>query len=183
MERGVKIGADVPYCIMRGTALAEGIGEILSPLPPMPACKVLLAKPPVSVSTKFVYENLKLDQDSVHPDIDLLMEGLEERNLQKVASNMGNILESVTIPCYPQIAAIRETMLQQGALNAMMSGSGPTVFGLFEDSDRAQEAYNSLKAGNLVKQVFLTDIFQTDRSAPSASYHRKNSGRRPKRGS
>lgn len=163
MKRGVKIGADVPYCIMRGTALAEGIGEQLSPLPSMPGCKVLVAKPPVSVSTKFVYENLKLDQKTVHPDIDVLLEGLREKNLRKIASNMGNILETVTIPNYPVINEIREEMLKHGALNAMMSGSGPTVFGLFEDEKLAEKAYSSLREGNLAKQVYLTEIYNNRR--------------------
>ncbi len=122
-----------------------------------------MAKPAVSVSTKFVYENLKLDDDIVHPDIDMLLEGLKESNLKKVAANMGNILESVTIPCYPAIAQIREEMMRHGALNAMMSGSGPTVFGLFEKEALAEKAYASLRAGNLAKQVYLTDIFNNRR--------------------
>lgn len=164
MELGLKIGADVPYCVMRGTALAEGIGEKLTPLAPMPICKVLVAKPPICVSTKFVYENLKLDKTTVHPRIDLLVEGLREGNLQKIASHMGNVLESVTIPHYPVIAQIREEMLRYGAINAMMSGSGPTVFGLFEDEAQAQKAYQSLREGSLAKQVYLTDIYNNRRS-------------------
>lgn len=159
MERGVKIGADVPYCIMRGTVLAEGIGEELTPLPPMPPCKVLVAKPPVSVSTKFVYENLKLDEVKKHPEIDILLEGIKEGNLHKVASHMGNVLETVTIPHYPVIAEIREEMMQLGALNAMMSGSGPTVFGLFEDEEAAEQAYSKMREGTLAKQVYLTGIY------------------------
>lgn len=159
MERGVKIGADVPYCIMRGTVLAEGIGEELTPLPPMPSCKVLVAKPPISVSTKFVYENLKLDEVRKHPDIDALLEGIEEGNLHKVASQMGNVLETVTIPNYPVIAQIREEMMRLGALNAMMSGSGPTVFGLFEDEEAAERAYSEMREGGLAKQVYLTGIY------------------------
>ena len=163
MKRGVNIGADVPYCIMRGTALAEGIGEKLSPLPPMPDCKVLVAKPSVSVSTKFVYENLKLDESAVHPDIDALLSGLKEGDLRKIASNMGNILESVTIPNFPVIREIQEEMRRHGALNAMMSGSGPTVFGLFEDGKLAEDAYGSLREGELAKQVYLTDIYNNRR--------------------
>ncbi len=159
MERGVKIGADVPYCIMRGTALAEGIGEKLTRLPSMPSCKVLVAKPPVSVSTKFVYENLKLDEHTVHPKIDILLQGIQEGNLKKIAAHMGNVLESVTIPHYPVIAEIREEMIRQGALNAMMSGSGPTVFGLFEDEGMAEKTYWNLREGSLAKQVYLTDIY------------------------
>lgn len=159
MERGVKIGADVPYCIMRGTALAEGIGEKLTPLPPMPSCKVVVAKPQISVSTKFVYDNLKLDEIAAHPDIDILLEGIREGNLHKVAANMGNVLETVTIPNYPVIAEISEEMMRLGALNAMMSGSGPTVFGLFDDDELAERAYSELREGSLARQVYLTGIF------------------------
>ncbi len=159
MERGVKIGADVPYCIMRGTVLAEGIGEKLTPLPPMPSCKVVVAKPQISVSTKFVYENLKLNEIDAHPDIDILLSGIREGNLHKVAANMGNVLETVTIPNYPVIAEIREEMMRLGALNAMMSGSGPTVFGLFDDEVLAQRAYTELREGSLARQVYLTGIF------------------------
>lgn len=159
MERGVQIGADVPYCILRGTVLAEGIGEKLTPLPPMPSCRVLVAKPPISVSTKFVYENLKLDELEKHPRIDRLLEGIKEGNLYKIAFYMGNVLETVTIPNYPVIARIREEMLQLGALNAMMSGSGPTVFGLFDDNELAMQAYTKMREGNLAKQVYLTGIY------------------------
>ncbi len=161
MKRGVQIGADVPYCIMRGTVLAEGIGEQLTPLPPMPSCSVVVAKPPISVSTKFVYENLELDKVDKHPQIDILLEGLREGNLHKVAAHMGNVLETVTIPNYPVIAEIRGQMLETGALNAMMSGSGPTVFGLYEDEELAQKAYEKLREGSLAKQVYLTGIYNT----------------------
>ncbi len=159
MERGVQIGADVPYCILRGTVLAEGIGEKLAPLPPMPSCRVLVAKPPISVSTKFVYENLKLAEIEKHPRIDRLLEGIKEANLYKIAFYMGNVLETVTIPNYPVIARIREEMLQLGALNAMMSGSGPTVFGLFDDNELAMHAYTKMREGGLAKQVYLTGIY------------------------
>ena len=159
MQRGVKLGADVPYCIMRGTALAEGIGERFSPLPPVPNCHVLVAKPPVSVSTKFVYENLKLDGSLKHPDVDLVIEGIRGGDLHKVASHMGNVLESVTVPHYPVIAQIKEDMMQAGALQAMMSGSGPTVFALFEDEGLAKQAYQKLLEKDQAKQVYLTDMF------------------------
>lgn len=159
MERGVKLGADVPYCIMRGTALAEGIGEKLTALAPVPKCRVLVAKPPISVSTKFVYENLRLDEHTQHPDIDLLVQDIEEGDLRGMAAHMGNVLESVTIPHYPVIAQIKEQMILDGALNAMMSGSGPTVFGLFEDSEKAEYAYRRMREGNLAKQVYLTEVY------------------------
>ncbi|MBQ2287167.1 MAG: 4-(cytidine 5'-diphospho)-2-C-methyl-D-erythritol kinase, partial [Lachnospiraceae bacterium] len=124
MERGVRLGADVPYCIMRGTVLSEGIGEVLTPISPMPECFILVAKPPISVSTKHVYQNLKLDQIEKHPDIDGMIEALKEQNLEGIASRMENVLETVTIPEHPEIAQIKDQMMEAGALNAMMSGSG-----------------------------------------------------------
>lgn len=163
MERGVKIGADVPYCIMRGTALAEGIGEELSALPPMVKCPVLIAKPAINVSTKFVYENLKLDDTIVHPDIDQLVTDIRKKDLQQIASHMGNVLETVTIPAYPIIADIKNHMMEHGAINSMMSGSGPTVFGLFENEETAKSAYEAMKTSGLAKQVYLTSIYNNAR--------------------
>lgn len=163
MERGVKIGADVPYCIMRGTALAEGIGEKLTKLPPMVKCPVLIAKPQISVSTKFVYENLKLNDNTIHPDIDRLVADISEGDLTRIAADMGNVLETVTIPEYPVIAEIKENMMQNRAVNAMMSGSGPTVFGLFADESTAVKAYEAMKESNLAKQVYLTSIYNNAR--------------------
>lgn len=159
MERGVQIGADVPYCIMRGTALAEGIGEELSPLPPMVKCPVLIAKPSISVSTKFVYQNLKLDDTTIHPDIDLLIEDIKAKNLHDIAAHMGNVLETVTIPNYPVIDEIKKHMLSHGAVGAMMSGSGPTVFGLFDDEDTAKKAYKAMRSSHLARQVYLTSVY------------------------
>ena len=158
MERGVLLGADVPYCVMRGTVLAEGIGEILSPLPPLPRCYVLVAKPNISVSTKTVYEKLDACEITEHPDIDGILEGLEEADIQKVASSMGNVLEQVTIQDYPVIDDIKKAMMQQGALNAMMSGSGPTVFGIFEDRKAAKEAQSAIRKMNIAKQVYLANV-------------------------
>lgn len=159
MERGVQIGADVPYCIMRGTALAEGIGEELSQLPPMVKCPVLIAKPSISVSTKFVYQNLKLDDTTVHPDIDLLIEDIKAKNLYDIAAHMGNVLETVTIPNYPVIDEIKKHMLSHGAVGAMMSGSGPTVFGLFDDEAAAKKAYKAMRSSHLARQVYLTSVY------------------------
>lgn len=158
-DRGVKIGADVPYCLMRGTALAEGIGEKLKSLPPMIKCPVLIAKPQISVSTKFVYENLKLDEMAKHPDIDQLIKDIKAKDLQGVCDHMGNILETVTIPNYPVIAEIKKNMLENGAAGAMMSGSGPTVFGLFDDAEKAKQAYKAMKKSGLSRQTYLTDIY------------------------
>ena len=163
MERGVQIGADVPYCIMRGTALAEGIGEKLSSLPPMVKCPVLIAKPAVSVSTKFVYQNLKLNEQTPHPDIDALITDIRNSDLDNICADMGNVLETVTIPNYPVIAQIKEQMLKSGAKASMMSGSGPTVFGLFGDEETGQRARAEMKASGLAKQVYLTSIYNNRR--------------------
>ena len=159
MERGVQIGADVPYCIMRGTALAEGIGEELSPLAPMVKCPVLIAKPSISVSTKFVYQNLKLDDATIHLDIDRLIDDIRAKNLYDIAAHMGNVLETVTIPNYPVIDEIKKHMLSHGAVGAMMSGSGPTVFGLFDDEATAKKAYKAMRSSHLARQVYLTSVY------------------------
>ena len=164
MERGVKIGADVPYCLMGGTALAEGIGEKLSALPSMKECPVLIAKPPISVSTKFVYQNLKLNSETVHPDIDRMVADLTDGNLSAVAADMGNVLETVTVVHYPVIEEIKNLMKENGAINAMMSGSGPTVFGLFSDDDTAKKAYEKMLQSGLARDVVLTMIYNSRRA-------------------
>ena len=163
MKRGVTLGADVPYCIMRGTVLAEGIGEVLTPLAPMPKCFVLLAKPPVAVSTKLVYEKLDSQEIEKHPDIDGIIEGLEEQSLAKITASMGNVLERVTALEYPVIDKIKNMMKTAGALNAMMSGSGPTVFGLFEDKNRARAAAQKIKETQLTKQVYVVNVHNAGR--------------------
>lgn len=163
MERGVTLGADVPYCILRGTVLAEGIGEILTPLPPMPRCQILLAKPPVNVSTRMVYEKLDACQIVNHPDIDGLIRGLQDQDLGKVASSMGNVLEEVTIGEYPVIDEIKRTMRESGALNAMMSGSGPTVFGIYADRAKARAAAARIREQKLAKQVYVTNVHNVKR--------------------
>ena len=155
MERGVKLGADVPYCIMRGTVLSEGIGEILTPVTALPDCYILVAKPPVSVSTKYVYEHLKLDATIEHPDIDGMVEALKNQDLCGVASKMGNVLETVTAAKHPEIEDIKKIMVREGALGALMSGSGPTVFGIFDDKVKGEKAREVLRRGTLARQVYL----------------------------
>ena len=164
MDRGVKIGADVPYCVMRGTALSEGIGEILTPLPVPPQCQVLIAKPGISVSTKFVYENLHANElrPEQHPDIDGMMEAIKQKDLYGIADRFGNVLENVTIPAYPVIQEIKDLMLEQGAIGALMSGSGPTGFGLFTNPKAAAKAHEEMRFGagaELAKQVYLTNFY------------------------
>lgn len=156
MKPGVKIGADVPYCLLMGTALSEGIGEILKPIDPMPDCYILLVKPEISVSTKHVYENLKLDNNTRHPDIPAMLNALKENDIYRLTSLMENILESVTIKEYAVIGDIKEKMMDKKALTALMSGSGPTVFGIFDDQNKAENAYRYFKSSGYGKQVVLT---------------------------
>ncbi|MCD7750374.1 MAG: 4-(cytidine 5'-diphospho)-2-C-methyl-D-erythritol kinase [Lachnospiraceae bacterium] len=153
---GVKIGADVPYCIQGGTALAEGIGEILSPLPAPPAAHLVIAKPDIDVSTAFVYRNLHLETVMLHPDIDGMIAALDRQDLKGIADRLGNVLETVTVPAYPVIAQIKEKMVSHGAQGALMSGSGPTVFGIFEHSEEAQSAAEDIRTQGLAGQVFVT---------------------------
>ena len=159
MKLGVEIGADVPYCLMRGTALAEGIGEKLTRLPDMPFCNILIAKPPVNVSTKLVYENLDSTQIQSHPDIDGIIEAIKLKDVVLVASRMGNVLESVTVPLYPVIDSIKNDMMEHGAINAMMSGSGPTVFGIFPDEQSMVACQQFLRQKGEARQVYTTETF------------------------
>lgn len=165
MERGVRLGADVPYCIQRGTALAEGIGEKLSVLPPMPKCTILIAKPGISVSTKFVYENLHANdlKPEQHPDVDSMIEAMRQKDLGLLCSRMGNVLETVTIPAYPVINEIKRTMMDNGAIGSMMSGSGPTVFGIFDSPAAAKQAMKAVRAAKLAKQICLTTPYNVKR--------------------
>ncbi len=161
MDRGVTLGADVPYCIMRGTVLAEGIGEILSPLPPMPRCQILIAKPPISVSTKAIYQALDSREIEEHPDIDGIIDGLKKQDLHQVAGAMGNVLEDVTMEMHPVIGKIKNCMLEHGALGAMMSGSGPTVFGIYDDKNKIRTAMSRIKKQGLAKQIYIANVHNT----------------------
>ncbi len=158
MERGAQIGADVPYCIMRGTALSEGIGDILTPLPNMPDCRILLCKPSINVSTKEVYHSLRANELETHPDVDGMIEAIKAGDLYGIVdpSKMSNVLESVTAVKYPIIEDIKAKMMELGALNSIMSGSGPTVFGIFDDKDKSERARNVMKQLYPTARVFLT---------------------------
>ena len=168
MKRGVTLGADIPYCLMRGTALSEGIGEKLTALPPMPQCQVLIAKPGISVSTKTVYralDEMELKPEQ-HPDIDGMIQSIQEGNLVDVSGKFGNVLELVTGQRYPVIGQLEQVMMERGALNAMMSGSGPTVFGIFTNPRAAQDTYEYLRYGagsELARQVYLTSFYNMAR--------------------
>lgn len=157
MEDGVAIGADVPYCILGGTALAEGIGERLTALPPMPDCHILVAKPRAEVSTKYVYEHLDAQGLTAHPDIDGMVQAIRQGDLQGITGRMENVLETVTVPAHPVIADLKGRMLESGAENSLMSGSGPTVFGIFSEEEKARAAYARLREENLADRLFLTE--------------------------
>ena len=164
MERGVQLGADVPYCILRGTALSEGIGEILTELPAPPPCTLVIAKPPVSVSTKEVYGRLDLKalRPEDHPDIDGMAEAIRTGDLAGITSRLGNVLELVTEPAHPEITRIKGLLLENGADGALMSGSGPTVFGMFKDRWQAERACVLLReaeGGALTRQAYVSGFF------------------------
>lgn len=156
MERAVNLGADIPYCILRGTALSEGIGDILTPLPEYKDVTILIVKPPINVSTAFVYGNLKIDSQTNHPDIDNIMNYMVQMNHSAVGSLLGNVLEDVTVKEYPVIDDIKGCMIKNGSLGALMSGSGPTVFGIFENDETAGKALEKcllLVPGSFAKVV------------------------------
>lgn len=158
MDRAVNIGADVPYCVMRGTALAEGIGEKLTRISQVPDCFVLIGKPGINVSTKAAYESLQLDKISSHPDIDGMIGDIERGDLLAMTQKMGNVFEPGIIEKYPVIGEIKELMESHGALKAMMSGSGPTVFGIFDDREKMEAAAEVLRESRLAKTVFATEV-------------------------
>lgn len=163
MEHAVTLGADIPYCIMGGTALAEGIGEKLTPLPAPPKAYILVAKPPIMVSTKDVYQQYDMETEQSHPDIDGMIEALTSGSLEGVAERLDNVLEHVTVRLYPVIEQMKQYMKEHGAMNAIMSGSGPTVFGIYKERQDAQAAADGLAATGLAKQIQVTTFYDGER--------------------
>lgn len=168
MEMGVTLGADIPYCIMGGTALSEGIGEELTRLPDIPECVFLVVKPRISVSTAEAYGGYdslvesKTGQKAriIHPDVDGQVDALYAGNLKGVTDKFLNVLEYVTAEKHPIIGDIEKIMLDFGALNAMMSGSGPTVFGIFDDVEKAEAAKKELEQRDISDQLFVVSSLQ-----------------------
>ena len=158
-ELGKRLGADVPYCIMGGTVLAEGIGEILTPLNRIKGDYVVIAKPDIAVSTKYVYDNLNLNEGAYHPNIDYMLDCIENDNKRDLFFNMGNILESVTVNKYGVINEIKESLIQAGAINSLMSGSGPTVFAMFNDIQTAQLACDEVKKHFVLDKALVTTLY------------------------
>ena len=159
MEMGLKLGADVPFCIARGTMLATGIGEILTPLVSMKQTYVVIVKPPINISTPTVYGNLDINNIKTIPDSQKVIKALEEGNVSEIAANMKNTLEDVTIKLHPEIGKIKELFIDYGALGSMMSGSGSAVFGLFETKNKAEEVARKLKLEHNMREVFVTTTF------------------------
>ncbi len=143
-ELGISLGADVPFCVAGKTALAEGIGERLTLIETMPEMYIVVAKPSIGVSTKYVYENLRLEQ-VVHPDMDRILAAMKQKDLKAMTGLLGNVLESVTMERYPLIRELKEAMLETGAEGSLMSGSGPTVFGVFDTMAKAAEAEKQMQ--------------------------------------
>lgn len=157
MTLGKAIGADVPYCIMGGTALAEGIGERLTKLKPLSNIPVILVKPRIGVSTAWVYGNLNINEIKDRPQTDRLIEAISKQDIKFISKNMKNVLESVTIKKYSIINDIKERLVKLGSIGSMMSGSGPTVFGIFENKRMAESAFNTLKQSE--HECILTQMY------------------------
>ena len=156
-KMGAKLGADVPYCIMGGTYSASGIGDILEPLESAPKAHILLVKPPISVSTQAIYAEMDAVQITNRPDTAAMKAALQSGNLQAVADNLCNVMEAVTQAQYPEIRGIKAKMLKNGALGAVMSGSGPTVFGIFDDYKKAKASADSFSFQ--YKDVYVARIY------------------------
>lgn len=156
-ELGVKLGADIPYCICGGTALSEGIGEELTALKDMPGCHIVIAKPKLDVSTAWAYTTLDASPIENHPDIDGIVTALENSDLKGITDRLGNVLEPITAGKYPVIEEIRQVLLANGAMGARMSGSGPTVFGIYENRNLAgaEHAVNELRSRGIAPDLFI----------------------------
>lgn len=158
MNMAFKLGADIPFCILGGTALSEGVGEILTPIKRPPSCYIVVAKADIYVSTQYVYENLHVKELKYHPDIDGMLKQIENQNLEEMCKLMGNVLETVTVREYPMIENIKNRMKKAGAINALMSGSGSSVFGIFKEETLAKKAFAELETDKSIKQLFLTTL-------------------------
>ena len=150
-----RIGSDVPFFIYGGAMLAEGTGTVLSEVTAPKGLTVLIAKPMFPVSTPYVYKNLRLDENTKHPDTKAVIDALKDSDLEKLARHCGNVLETVTATEHKEIGEYKTIMTEHGAVYALMSGSGPSVFGVYESRERAEGAYNVLK--RLTDEVYITE--------------------------
>ena len=145
-DLGATVGSDVPFCIAGGTQLATGRGEVLSDLPPLPDCSIVICKPSFSISTPELYRRIDDTEILHHPNTQALLEGLDKGDLSQICKNMYNVFEETPLEQFVTIRQIRQTLMDQGALGSMMTGSGSAVFGIFDDPDRANSAHEALKA-------------------------------------
>lgn len=163
MELALPLGADIPFCIMGGTALAEGIGELLTPLPAPPHASLVVVKPPIMVPTGKVYQSLDLNGLKTHPDIDGIVQALGNGDLEGIVRRMENVMETVTEREFPIITDIKKMLTGNGALGAMMSGSGPSIFGVFTDAAMAQAAAEyvdrTLQQKGICAQIYVTAFY------------------------
>ena len=155
-ELAVSLGADIPYCIMGGTALAEGIGEELTAISDMPSCTIVIAKPAIDVSTGWDYKELDSKEIVEHPDIDGIRSAIEAKDLNKMCELIGNVLEPVTAGKYQEIEKIEKLLEDNGAIRAFMTGSGPTVFAIYDDENKAKEGFEAVKESKLAPELFLS---------------------------
>ena len=165
-KRAVKLGADIPFCLHKGCYLSEGIGEKLKKLPTLPPCTIILVKPAFSLSTKLIYENLHLENltDKEHPDVDRMIKELESGSLEDICALGDNLLEKVSISLRPEIQVLKDFFIKEGALLSLMSGSGPTVFGIFpeKEKEKAKRILQSLRSGehkDLIENAWMTEAY------------------------
>lgn len=163
-EIAATLGSDIPYCVRRGTVLCEGVGDVMTNVAdPCPPCYVVLAKLPVNVSTAAVYQNLRWQEVAEHPDTKGMLEAMKEQDVSRMGKLLCNVLETVTIPMVPKIAEVKQRLLELGAEGALMSGSGPTVFALFTQRERARKAAALVKREFALKDAVATRIYQVQR--------------------
>lgn len=162
-EIGAEIGSDVPFCVYSHTALAQGRGEILTPLPAPPSCWVVLAKPSHGVSTADVFAKLQVNAIEEHPDTERMMEAVRQQDYEGIVRHLGNVLEPVTMGLYEDVWKLSQKMRQFGADGVLMSGSGPTVFALVKQESRATRLVNSLRG--FCQQVFAVRMLGVRRES------------------
>lgn len=156
---GKLFGADIPYCLVEGTVLAEGIGDVMTLLPDFPECNIVIVKPNIGVSTAAAFGKLQTQKILKRPNNNLLIEAIEKKDLITISQNMVNVLEEVSIQDYQEIEIIKNQLMNHGALGALMSGSGSAVFGIFNSTEAADQAASMMKKIDFVKFVYSTNIY------------------------
>lgn len=159
LEIGGKFGSDIPYCMVQGTALATGLGETITYLEPFPEFYVLIVKPKFSMSTQVVYQNFDLNNVTVHPETEKVMEAIKNQDKSVICNNLVNVLETVTPKIHPEINSIKVKIHELGADGVLMSGSGPSVYGLFDDKKKAEKALRVMKKDRSMQFTYLTTIY------------------------